>query len=198
MNIIAHRVNTIESLRQLPQRFGAEVDIRTQGSKLILQHDPFVSGDQLVDWLQEFRHGTLILNVKEDGLEGALLDLMRQHEIEDFFFLDQPFPTILKTARSGERRCAVRVSEYESADTALALAGQVGWVWADCFSRLSLKHAQASTLRAGGFSLCLVSPELQGRVDESERLRMLQYLADEGFAMDAVCTKYPLWWEQHS
>ena len=26
-------------------------------------------GDNLEDWLKEFNHGTLILNVKEDGLE---------------------------------------------------------------------------------------------------------------------------------
>ena len=65
--------------------------------------------------------GTLILNVKEEGLETRLLAMMAEHEIEDFFFLDQSFPFLVKTARTGERRCAVRVSEFESVDTALAL-----------------------------------------------------------------------------
>ncbi|WP_216073237.1 hypothetical protein, partial [Acinetobacter nosocomialis] len=73
-------------------------------------HDPFVAGERFDDWLRGYRHGTLILNVKEEGLEDALLARMQAAGISDFFFLDQSFPFLVRTSRRGERRCAVRVS----------------------------------------------------------------------------------------
>ena len=70
-NIIIHRVNNIELLKSIDYKFGCEVDIRTNGSKLILNHDPFKSGENLIDYLDEYRHGTLVLNIKETGIENV-------------------------------------------------------------------------------------------------------------------------------
>ncbi|MGL4541201.1 MAG: phosphatidylinositol-specific phospholipase C/glycerophosphodiester phosphodiesterase family protein, partial [Polymorphobacter sp.] len=173
-------------------QFGIEMDVRSHGDRLILHHDPFVDGEDLVAWLGHYRHGTLILNVKEEGLEHRLLALMAAHGIENFFFLDQSFPFLMRTARTGERRCAVRVSEYESIATALTLAGQVDWVWVDCFTRLPLDSAGAATLTSAGFKLCLVSPELQGRPAEAGIAAMRAQVA--GFDIAAVCTKRPDLW----
>ena len=41
MEFIIHRVNTIKELKQIPKEYGCEIDIRTDRSKLILNHDPF-------------------------------------------------------------------------------------------------------------------------------------------------------------
>ena len=65
MNFILHRVNTIERLRDCDQSYGVEVDIRSQGDALVIHHDPFVAGVSFEEWLAYYRHGTLILNVKE-------------------------------------------------------------------------------------------------------------------------------------
>ena len=35
MEFVIHRVNKIKDLKSLPKKFGAEIDIRTMGSKLI-------------------------------------------------------------------------------------------------------------------------------------------------------------------
>ncbi len=163
MAIVLHRRNTIEELRATPRRFGVEVDIRSQGSDLVIHHDPFVAGLRFLDWFAAYEHGLLILNVKEEGLEDALLAAMWARSKQNFFFLDQSFPFLVKTAMTSERRCAVRVSDYESVDTALALAGKIDWVWVDCFSRFPLAAPDAARLKRGGFRLGLVSPELQGR-----------------------------------
>ena len=66
MNIIAHRRNTIKELSQTPSKMGVEVDIRSLGNKLIIHHDPFVPGEDFEQWLDSYKHGTLILNVKEE------------------------------------------------------------------------------------------------------------------------------------
>lgn len=180
----------------VPVKNGVEVDIRSKGERLIIHHDPFVDGEDFNDWISAYRHGTLILNVKEEGLESRLIELMRSHGIEDYFFLDQSFPFLIKWAKLGERRCAVRVSEYESIETALTLAGKVDWVWVDCFTQFPLSTGDASRLKQAGFKLCLVSPELQGRDAASEIPRMSAILAERQITVDAVCTKCPDIWEK--
>ena len=195
MKIIAHRRNTIEQLRATPNQYGIEVDIRSNGKDLIVHHDPFSLGEKFEDWILAYRHETLILNVKEEGLEIGLLEVMKSHAIENFFFLDQSFPFLIKWSRLGERRCAVRVSEFESIETALTLAGQVDWIWVDCFTQFPLTNADFLRLKSAGFQLCLVSPELQGRNAQIEIPELAALLNERGIVADAVCTKHPELWE---
>lgn len=194
MEIIAHRRNTLAELAATPTAYGVEVDIRSRGSDLIIHHDPFVDGESFDRWISSYRHGLLILNVKEEGLEQRLIALMKAHGVTRYFFLDQSFPFLIRTARAGERRCAVRVSEFESVDAALTLAGQIDWVWVDCFSRFPIDRVGADKLQGAGFRLCLVSPELQGRDAEVEIPALRALLATLGIAADAVCTKRPDLW----
>lgn len=194
MFIVSHRRNTIAQLKETPENLGVEVDIRCSGPDLIIHHDAFVEGEKFDDWLAHYRHGLLILNVKEEGLEDALLERMAKAGITDFFFLDQSFPFLVRTANRGERRCAVRVSEFESIDTALTLAGRIDWIWVDCFTRFPLEAADAERLRAAGFKLCLVSPELQGRTDPEAIAAMRHEVTSKKIHIDAVCTKRPDLW----
>ena len=69
MKIIAHRINKIEQLQALPNEYGAEV--RSKGSQLIIHHDPFSDGEDFEEWINHYKHDTLILNVKEEGLESV-------------------------------------------------------------------------------------------------------------------------------
>jgi hypothetical protein len=196
MTPIAHRRNTIDELLATPAEYGVEIDLRSRGDDLILHHDPFHDGETLDQWLKAYRHRTLILNVKEEGLEERLIAVMRDHKIEDYFFLDQSFPFLMKTSAAGERRSAVRVSEIESIDTALALQSRVDWVWVDSFTRFPLDRQGWLRLRDAGFRLCLVSPELVGRPPAPEILALRSALADWGVVPDAVCAKLsaiPLW-----
>ena len=194
MEIIAHRRNTLEQLADTPRHLGVEVDIRTDRRRLIIHHDPLTEGEDFEAWLAAYAHGCLILNVKEEGLEDPLLTLMAKAGIERFFFLDQSFPFLMRTARRGERRCAVRVSEYESVETALALSGQVEWVWLDSFTDALPAPETCQRLHAAGFKVCVVSPELQGRSAETEIPRLRRHFDANGFEFAAVCTKAPDLW----
>lgn len=194
MKKIAHRINTVEQLHQVPTKYGCEIDVRSQGEKLILHHDPFQEGEDFLEWLKVFNHSTLILNVKEEGLEQRLIGVMADHGIADFFFLDQSFPFLVKTSSTGESRSAVRVSEFEGLTCARALAGKVEWAWIDCFTRFPLDKDQADELVEMDYRLCLVSPELQGRTDPSEIVEIRRQLDELQLAADAVCTKVPDLW----
>ena len=196
MKIIFHRRNTIAQLLATDTKYGVEVDIRSDGDRLITHHDPFVTGESFDEWINAYQHGTLILNVKEEGLESRLIALMQSQGIADYFFLDQSFPFLVKWSKAGEHRCAVRVSEFESIETALTLSGKVDWVWVDCFTKFPLSDDDAVRLRNAGFKLCLVSPELQGRDAEIEIPALVSLLREQNIESDAVCTKRPDLWEK--
>lgn len=196
MKLIAHRKNSIAELLATPEEFGVELDLRSSGNDIVIHHDPFSHGERFDAWLDHYRHGTLILNVKEEGLEPRLIRLMQERGIEDYFFLDQSFPFMLRHAEAARGRSAVRVSEYESIETALAVAGKVGWIWVDCFTRFPLATADAVLLRDSGFRLCLVSPELQGADAGLAVPAMASALREQRIEFDAVCTKRPDLWQQ--
>ncbi|MDE0783567.1 MAG: phosphatidylinositol-specific phospholipase C/glycerophosphodiester phosphodiesterase family protein [Planktomarina sp.] len=196
MRLIAHRRNTLNELLATPTKYGVEVDIRSYGDKLVIHHDPFIKGESFEAWISCYQHGTLILNVKEEGLEARLIEMMKSKGINDYFFLDQSFPFLIKWSKVGERRCAVRVSEFESIETAMSLAGKIDWVWIDCFTHFPLSREDADRLKDSGLRLCLVSPELQGWNAESEIHTLVALLIERGIQVDAVCTKRPDLWEQ--
>ena len=196
MKIISHRRNTLEELKQTPEKYGVEVDIRSYGEELIIHHDSCVAGNSFEEWVSGYKNNTLILNVKEEGLEERVIQLMEKYEIEDYFFLDQSFPFLVKWSNLGVHRAAVRVSEFESVETALTLAGKVDWVWVDCFTHFPLSPEESQRLKQAGFKLCLVSPELQGRDAEKEIPELIQLLEELEILPEAVCTKRPDLWEK--
>ena len=112
-NIIIHRVNTIEFLKSIDFKFGCEVDIRTNGSNLILNHDPFKTGENFIDYLDEYNHGTLVLNIKETGIENIVLEEVQKRNIKSYFLLDVEMPYTIKACLKKEKNIAVRFSEFE-------------------------------------------------------------------------------------
>ena len=193
MRIYSHRVNKKNALEQTSPEFGVEIDLRTYSDKLILSHDPFTSGELFQDWLSVWKGQPLILNVKEDALEVAILEILDKHGITDFFFLDQSYPSIRRLIAMGITKVATRVSDYEDLTTALKSGSD--WVWLDSFSA-SWDYLMEATksIAENGQKSCLVSPELQ-RIDPSEELSRLKILIQENnLKIDAVCTKIPESW----
>ena len=193
MEIILHRRNSTKSLKETPKIYGIEVDIRTLGKDLIINHDPFKSGEKFSEWIKHYDHGTLILNIKEEGLEEEIIKYINLYKIKSYFFLDQTFPFLIKTISEGESNCAVRVSEYESIETALNLKGKVKWVWIDMFKELSISYDDFKRLKLANFKLCLVSPELQ-KENKNDIESVKEIINNRKINFDAVCTKYPLNW----
>jgi hypothetical protein len=184
--LIEHRVNTIEHLWRVPLDRGVEVDVRDYEDDLRLAHDPFLSGERLEDLLAAYHHAFIIFNVKCDGLTERIIELAGKYKIENYFFLDLANPTLINLARQGMPRLAVRYSEYEPLEFALAFAGQVDWVWVDCFNGLPLDPETYQRLHQH-FKICLVSPELQ-----KHPRSLIRNFREQLHTMpiDAVCTDY--------
>jgi len=193
MEIILHRRNTIESLKNTPSNYGVEIDIRSYGDNLIISHDPFEYGILFSNWIRNYNHGTLVINLKEDGLEKKILYFLEKYNINTYFFLDQSLPSIINNSREKEIICSARVSEYESIKTALNLKNKVSWIWVDIFTKFPLKNADFIKLKSMKFNLCLVSPELQPnnllRISDLKKI-----IYQEKILFDAVCTKFPEQW----
>jgi hypothetical protein len=50
---IAHRINTLAQLAQLPHtHMGLELDLRDRADRLMLQHDPFTDGEDFEPFLK--------------------------------------------------------------------------------------------------------------------------------------------------
>ncbi|MDH8678318.1 hypothetical protein QE109_09175 [Fusibacter bizertensis] len=187
MEFISHRVNTIKALKETPETCGVELDLRDQNGEIIISHDPFVIGEKFEDYLKHYHHGTMILNIKSERIEHKVLELIKKYNIEQYFFLDSSFPMIYLLSNEGEQNIAIRFSEFEGLDTIRKMAGKVKWIWVDCFSYLPIDQVIYNEIKALGYKICLVSPELQGRDEAIEAYKT--YSDAQGIVWDAICTK---------
>ncbi|MGG7147374.1 hypothetical protein ACQPVA_11270 [Clostridium butyricum] len=188
MDFISHRVNKKEELLKLPHEYGVEIDLRDDLSgRIYIQHDPFKDGEDFEEYLKEYRHGTLILNIKSERIEHKILELIKKYKIKDYFFLDSTFPMIKLLSENGEKNIAIRYSEFEGMDTVRVMSGKVEWIWVDCFTKLPINNEIYKEMKNLGYKLCLVSPELQGQEEKIEEYA--KQIKDEEVQFDCICTK---------
>jgi len=194
MEIILHRINSISVLNKIPVKYGCEIDIRSQGSKLILNHEPYDTGELLINYLDNYNHGLLILNIKEAGIEDDVLKLVRERGVPSFFLLDIEFPYLYKASRLGERALAIRFSEDESIELLKLYNKLVDWVWVDTISKLPIDEHNIKYLSK--MKSCLVCPERWGRPEDIISYR--QKMKIMGFTPNSVMTniKFINLWEQ--
>ncbi|HLD72418.1 MAG TPA: hypothetical protein VJA23_02435 [Candidatus Nanoarchaeia archaeon] len=190
MLIINHQINSIGQLQNTPKKFGVEVDLRAYNNRIILNHEPFLEGEDFEEFLKHYHHAYLILNIKCEGIERLVIGLMDKFRIRDYFLLDVTPPFIFKLVNQGISKIAVRFSEMESIETCLNLKGKLEWVFVDNLTHLPVEHDAFKTLRKY-FKLCIVSPELLNR-NEIESVK--EILKDN--PVDAVLTDKIYDWEE--
>ncbi len=205
IHYIHHRINTIIQLESVPTDMGVELDIRYHNNDLVLHHDPFqhhtTAPTFFEDFLTHWHHkGPMILNVKTEGIEKDCMTLMQKYKVQNWFFLDLSMPYFAIYAQHAYTNTingfspdnlAVRFSEWEPIEYALAFSDKATWVWVDCFTHMPLNLVNTAQLIDAGFKICIVSPELQHHdrlliTDFKKKLESLHY--------DAVCTKHPNLW----
>jgi hypothetical protein len=194
MRLIAHRINTLEELATLDEKTPIEFDVRDSGGRLLVTHDPFTDGVDFEVFAPHLRNRFCIVNIKSEGIEWKVLEILRDCSVRDFFLLDCSVPMMFKLVQRGERRFAVRYSEYESINSVLRWSGLAQWVWVDCFHTYFLTEFIMNQLRQAGFNICIVSPELQGRPEDIPNY--IDHLQRNNVSVQAVCTKaynFPAW-----
>ena len=188
MEFIAHRINKKEELEKVSREYGVEIDLRDNiDGTIYINHDPFVLGENFENYLKEYNHGTMILNIKSERIELKILELLKKYNIKNYFFLDSSFPMIKLLSDKGEKNIALRYSEYEGLDTLEKMQGKVDWVWVDWFTKLPIDNKIYRKIKDMGYKLCLVSPELQGQPEKIELYA--KQIKGEKIEFDAICTK---------
>lgn len=185
MIIIKHRVNTVKELKETPEEFGVEVDIRTWGKDLILHHDPFVKGEKLEDFLSNYNHKFIILESKVERIENRVIELAKQYGIKDYFLLSVNPPFMWKLMNENFKKMNVRFSELEGTETCLLWKDKAEWVWVDTWTKLPLDRKSYDILKKH-FKICLVSPEILNRPQDISKYR--KFFTDNKMEIDAVCT----------
>ena len=94
----------------------------------ITNHNPFKKGDNLVDYLDEYHHGTLVLNIKETGIETTVLEEVQKRNIKSYFLLDVEMPYLIKAFIKNEKNLAVRFSEYEPIENVVIFKNNFNWI----------------------------------------------------------------------
>lgn len=197
MIIIRHRANSLQEISSIESKYGVEIDLRSHNGEIIVSHDPFTFNSILFnEWLKFYAHNILILNVKEEGIEKKVLDSVRNYNIENFFFLDQTFPLIVKTLKGGETRTSIRISDYESISNLEKMDRispfKPNWVWIDSLTGNWEHLRYLSDIKKMGYRICLASPKLHQRNLELELDQIFEYI--KLTPVDSVCTKHPEKW----
>ena len=155
-------------MAKIPTDSGVEIDLRDSNKGLILNHDPFSSGESLENFISNYNHKTLILNIKSERIEYDALNVLDKYKIDDYFFLDSSFPMLIELSNNGITNIAARISEYESIESISLVSNRVSWIWLDSFNGFYLTKNDATQIKKLNLKACLVSPELQGRQEEIE------------------------------
>lgn len=176
MNLLSHRGWWEKSAeknsetafyRAFQAGFGIETDVRESLGQLVVSHDPPMGDEMELDLLLELHQKinpgvTLALNIKADGLQSLLGELLKRFGVTNYFVFDMSLPETVRYQRAGMPYYS-RVSDLEPEP--LLLAGASG-IWVDGFERDWEDFGRLSQLVLNGRRMALVSPELHGRAPE--------------------------------
>ena len=185
MEIIIHRVNSLNKLKQIPKKYGVEIDVRSFGSKLILNHEPKTKGQLLKDYLDNYKHGTIIFNIKEAGIEKEIISLAKNNEIKNFFLLDVEHPFIITSKKKYKKYLSVRFSEFEPIQLANKFKKFTSWIWIDTVNKLPISLNDIKIVK--NFKSCLVSPERWNRKKDIKKY--IKFFKKNKFTPNAVMTE---------
>ncbi|MGF1579463.1 MAG: hypothetical protein ACFCD0_08880 [Gemmataceae bacterium] len=173
MEILSHRGYWLEAqekntagafARSFHKGFGTETDIRDLTEQLMIAHDsPTVDSLPAEIFLDIHRclapDVPLALNIKADGLQQRLKELVESFGVKNYFVFDMSIPDTLGYLRQGFP-VFTRQSEYEMEPPVYEQA--VG-VWMDCFLDDWYSEEDIAKHLDAGKKVCLVSPELHRR-----------------------------------
>lgn len=174
MKILAHRgywktpeeKNTLDALcAAMKKGYGFESDIRDYCEKLVISHNMADASSpdakEVLKELEQYQDQCCFaINIKADGLEEQLKQLLEHYHICHYFTFDMSVPQMIAYAQAG-LSFFTRRSEYE---TEPVLYQEASGVWVDAFEDDSFITAELlNKYIYDGKAVCLVSPDLHGR-----------------------------------
>ena len=174
MIILSHRgywkkeseKNSLEALlRSANFGFGTETDIRDLNLDLVISHDmPSSKHGELISLTKCFDifktyNLTLALNVKSDGLQNEVFDLIKDKNIDNYFLFDMSIPDTIGYLKLG-LNVFCRQSEYEPV---VPFYDEIKGVWLDTFVDIWYTEKLINDHFLNNKMVCIVSSELHKR-----------------------------------
>ena len=194
---------------------GIEIDIRSLGSHLIVNHDRFYNIDFentddcvcLQDVAKYLKDYTVIVNVKESGLEEQISNILDEYGSIKYYFLDSQIPDIIRLSKQQkyEGKFIIRVSDYETLNYKFLSQCKPEFIWVDYnfenFNILEyiqfLKEIDSNEyLIQTSTKKILVSPELYGLQNINITQDIIKITNKELLKNYSVCTKLPDDWRK--
>lgn len=201
MKIISHRGYWKESAeknssiafkRSFDLGYGTETDIRDRNGELVISHDIPIGGEMTFEgFLQIYKQCScnepLALNIKSDGLQKPLKNLLDNYGVSNYFIFDMSVPDAIASFREG-LKCYSRQSEYEAE---CSFYDQAIGVWMDEFETDWVEPASVEKHLKKGKRVCIVSPELHGRDPKTKWLKYRELNNLQGSENITLCTDLP-------
>lgn len=149
--------------------FGTETDIRDYKGQLVISHDiadeSCITVKRFFEVYNSFKNNLpLALNIKADGLQYKLKELLLTHSIENYFVFDMAVPDGIIYLNE-EINVFTRQSEYEMLP---AYYKQAKGLWLDEFYDHWVDRGVIQKHMSHGKEICIVSPDLHGRDYKNE------------------------------
>lgn len=203
MKILSHRgywkrvdeKNTkIAFERSFQLGFGTETDIRDLNGELVISHDPPTIDCQyltVADFFKIYKIWgdglQLALNIKSDGLQRKLMQLIIDFNITNYFVFDMSIPDTIGFIKNNTK-FFTRQSEYEIDP---AFYTQADGVWLDEFNGHWIDDEVIQKHIKNGKKVCIVSPELHKRSYNIEWDNYKNIFLKDSEHKISICTDLP-------
>ena len=202
MQIISHRgfwngkvkFNSIAAFeKSFAAGFGIEFDVRDLDGQLMVAHDlprqnaGLPTFEELLQLYKSFNKDLpLAINIKADGLQEGIKNLLNQYQISNYFFFDIAVPDAIIYYKKDLKKIYTRQSEFEKTPSFYDIA--IG-VWMDEFSENWISQEILKTHLGNNKKVAIVSPELHKKTNHLARWQFYKNLPFSSKL--AICTDFP-------
>ena len=172
--------------------FGTETDIRDYCGKLVISHDiadeNSISVEELFDIYNQYDTTLpLALNIKADGLQAQLKELLVKHNITNYFVFDMSVPDGLQYLKQ-DLTSYTRESEYEQIPS---FYEEAQGVWLDEFHDHWINTDTIQKHLTNHKKICIVSPDLHKRPYKEEWKHYKAIEQELNINDLMICTDHP-------
>ena len=189
----AHEKNLLIAFeRSFSLGFGTEMDIRDYKGELVISHDIADESCILVKEMLDIynKYGgnlPLAFNIKSDGLQMKLKELLEKYDIENYFVFDTSIPDGLQYLKE-DIILFTRESEYEVRP---AFYDEASGIWLDEFKGHWITQEVIERHINSNKKLCIVSPDLHKREYKIEWTHYKKIEKKLGLNNIMICTDFP-------
>ena len=172
--------------------FGTETDIRDYKGELVISHDiadeKCISVKEMFEIYNKYDDTLpLALNIKADGLQVKLKELLEEHKITNYFVFDMSVPDGLGYIKQS-LKAFTRESEYEKIPS---FYDESCGIWLDEFQGHWITKEVLEKHIKNNKQICIVSPDLHKREYKKEWQHYKTIEKELGINNMMICTDFP-------